>query len=100
MNRSTVKFAFNDSVSMPEVEATLRLALLAVESLHGEGRLRLETRAKIDHVRRACFVDTTTDVGRTLAAIFGGYVRREFGEEAIGIQSTLAGACDPTGSAA
>ncbi len=100
MDRSTVKFAFNDSVSMPEVEATLRLALLAVESLHGEDRLRLETRTKVDRARHACLVDTTTEVGRTLAAIFGGYVRREFGEEAIGIFLAMTGTCDPAGSVA
>jgi hypothetical protein len=93
MDRSTVKFAFNDSVSMPEVEATLRLALLAAESLHGEDRLRLETRTKIDRARHACLVDTTTEVGRTLAAIFGGYVRREFGEEAVQIANGSSSHC-------
>jgi hypothetical protein len=100
MDRSTVKFAFKDSVPMPEVEATLRLALLAAESLHGEDRVRIETRARLDRGGRACVIDTATEVGRTLAAIFGGYVRREFGEEAIGIYLAMAGTCDPAGSVA
>ena len=86
MDRSTVKFMFKDSVPMMEVEATLRLALLAVESLHGEDRLRLETPAQVDRARRACLVDTTTEVGRTLATVFGGYIRREFGADAFKIE--------------
>lgn len=86
MDNSMVKFAFQNSVSMPEVEATLRLALLAVQSLHGEDRLRMEAHVNIDHARHTCLIDTAPEVGQTLAVIFAGYVRREFGEEAVRIE--------------
>lgn len=95
---SLVRFSFNDSISMSEVEATLRLALLAVQSLHGEDRLRLEAHVSLDHGQRLCFVDTTAEVGRTLALIFAGYVRREFGEAAYDMQ-TMSPTHSPVGSA-
>lgn len=98
MNRSTLKFLFNPSVPMPEVEATLRLAVLAVESLHGTDRVQLETNASINRGDRCCLVDATTEVGRTLAAIFSGYVRREFGGEAVQIVAATAEQAPQRGS--
>lgn len=86
MNHSTAHFAFDESVPMPEVEETLRLALLAAQSLHGEDRLRLEAHVQVDHLRHQCLVDTSAEVGRTLALIFAGYVRREFGSEAVRVE--------------
>lgn len=83
MAHETVRFSFDASVPMPEVEATLRLAQLAVESLHGEDRVRLEAKAAVDHAARTCVIDRTAEVGRTLALVFGGYVRREFGDGAV-----------------
>lgn len=80
-----VQFKFAGQVAMPEVEATLRLALLACESLHGEDRVQLETEVDCDQAARTCIVDHSTEPGRTLAAIFGGYVRREFGDHAVRI---------------
>lgn len=100
MDNSIVKFAFKDSVPMTEVEATLRLALLAVQSLHGEDRLRMEAHVNIDHARHTCLIDTAPEVGQTLAVIFAGYARREFGEEAIVIQTKMAAASDLAGSVA
>lgn len=81
-----IRFSFAASVCMQEVEATLRLAILAVQSLHGEDRVRLEAKAELDRDARVCVVDTTSRVSRTLALVFGGYVRREFGPEAVTVQ--------------
>lgn len=86
MNATTAKFTFSRTVPMPDVEATLRLAILACESLHGEDRVRLETYIRTARAMRAVEIDTASDVGRTLAIVFGGYVRREFGEEAFEIE--------------
>lgn len=86
MNATTVKFSFDASVPMAEVEATLRLALMAVESIHGEDRVRLEASFGIDRESRVCFIDSATDAGRLLALVFGGYVRREFGDGAVEVE--------------
>lgn len=83
MSDSAITFLFSVPVSMPEVEATLHLARLAVESLHGEDRVAQETMASVDRASRTCVIDATREVGRTLALVFGGYVRREFGDDAV-----------------
>ncbi len=92
MNHSAVRFAFDSSVPMTEVEATLRLALLAVESLHGEDRVRLDARVSVDRATRACVIHLASEVGRALALVFGGYVRREFGDGAVQIERPVAAA--------
>lgn len=86
MNVTTVKFTFDRTVPMPDVEATLRLAILACESLHGEDRVRLETRIRTASTKRAVEIDSASDAGRTLALVFGGYVRREFGDDAVRVE--------------
>jgi hypothetical protein len=83
---STITFTFDGTVPMDEVQFTLRLALLAVESLHGEDRVMLDTGSRIDHSARTCTIDTTSDTGRTLAVVFGGFARREFGNEAVSVR--------------
>jgi hypothetical protein len=84
-NHSTV-FRFESSVAMGDVEATLTLSKLAAASLHGDDRVRLQARARIDHPGRACEIDMSSAVGQDLALIFGGYVRREFGDAAVQIE--------------
>lgn len=83
MKGSTIKFRFDKSVPMDDVDATLRLSMLGAESLHGEDRVRLETRTRLDRSSRTVLIDAFTEVGRSLTALFGGYIRREFGEAAV-----------------
>jgi len=80
---TAIRFTFDDSASMEEVAGTLHLARIAAESLHGEDRVRLETAFVIDRPGRACIIDAACEAGRTLALIFGGYARREFGGGAV-----------------
>jgi hypothetical protein len=98
-NHRTV-FRFRRSVAMRDVEATLLLSQLAVASLHGDDRVRLQAQMHVNRAGRTCEIDTSSPVGQDLALIFAGYVRREFGEEAIGIHLAMAGMCDPAGSVA
>lgn len=78
-----VTFTFGVEVSMEEVDGTLRLSLMAAESLHGADRVRLEASMHLDPLHRTCAIATHTPVGRSLAVIFLGYLRREFGEGAV-----------------
>jgi len=78
-----VRFIFDKTTPMDEVEGTLHLARLAVESLHGEDRVRLDAKFAIDRAAHTCMIDAACEVGRALAMIFAGYVRREFGEGAV-----------------
>lgn len=83
MTHKTVQFRFGSGISMREVKGTLHLARLAAESLHGIERVRLEARYAIDKATRVVEIDRSTEPGRTLAIIFAGYARREFGDEAV-----------------
>jgi hypothetical protein len=93
MNSTWTVFKFDPAVAMGEVEATLRLATVAAEGLHGEERIRQEVRTRIEPRPRACIIDTTADSGRTLAAIFGEYVRREFGDQAVEVSQFVTEVC-------
>ena len=83
MPREIYRYSFDSSVDITEVEASLLLALLATESLHGESQVRLEASHAMDVEGRTCVIDAGTNVGRDLNRLFVGFVRREFGEDAF-----------------
>jgi hypothetical protein len=68
---------------MAEVSDTLELARLAAESLCGAERMEVDARWEVDVSGRQVAVDTTTEAGRTLAIVFLGLVKREFGPDAV-----------------
>lgn len=88
MQKDELRFWFGESVSMPEVDGTLRLAVMAVEALHGADRVRMEGRFELDTHGRTVAIDVATEVGRALALVFGSYIRREFGDEAVKINQS------------
>jgi hypothetical protein len=86
MRQLLYRYAFNPDISIEEVEVSLLLALLAVESLHGETQTCLDTAHAFDAGKRACVIDATTAVGRDLARLFTGFLRREFGDTAFRVE--------------
>lgn len=78
-----VRFTFTKRVPFTEVAGTLRLACLAAEALHGAERVRLEARYDLDAGARTVAIRVDSEVGKTLAVVFSGYARREFGEDAV-----------------
>jgi hypothetical protein len=68
---------------MGEAAATFALATLAAESLHGSDQVALDAIYKVDRDARTIEVDRSTAVGCTLALVFLGYARREFGPESF-----------------
>ncbi len=83
MRSSACLFQFDPSVCFDEVSGTFELALLGVESLYGPDRVAMEAVYKVDPDNRSIEVHRSTDVGGTLALMFLGYSRREFGPEAV-----------------
>ncbi|MDX1967886.1 MAG: hypothetical protein SFV23_11990 [Planctomycetaceae bacterium] len=78
-----VHYMFTPEVPLEEVDATLRLALLAAQSLHGCDRVGLEAQYRWERADRTCVIDGGTAVGRDLNCLFAGFIRREFGAKAF-----------------
>jgi len=81
--RQICKFTFRPEVPVAEVESSLLLAVVGIESLHGDTRVRLELQHVLDPESGTCVIDATTEVGRDLTRLFTGYLQREFGAEAF-----------------
>ncbi len=86
MKREVYRFVIDDSISMDEVEATLLLAILAVECLFGESRIRMEAAYSIAKDKHTCVIDATNDVGESICRVFTGYLTREFWDNAFTVR--------------
>jgi hypothetical protein len=86
MSREVYKYVFDPSIDIADVEASLLLALLAAESLHGEAQVRLDAAHFLDPAKRACVIDAGTPVGRDINRLFVGFASREFGEDAFRVE--------------
>lgn len=94
MTKQIYRYRFAEKVPVRDLEETLVLALMAVESLHGPARLRMDARYRLEKQHRTCEIDASTQVGSDLARIFTGYATREFGNEAVTIDTeTTTGPC-------
>jgi hypothetical protein len=91
MNGFIYKYEFPHSVNITEVQATVTLAVLATESLHGESRVRLEARHTFDAKQRSCLIDANGEVGRDLNRLLLGFISREFGADAFSVKRVDAG---------
>jgi hypothetical protein len=86
MAKQLYRYTFTPRAPIEEVEASLLLALLATESLHGESRVRLEAAHAWDSEGRSCVIDAGGEVGDDLNRLFVGFIRREFGEDAFQVE--------------
>jgi hypothetical protein len=86
MTREHYRYVFAPAIPLEEVEASLVLALFAVESLHGEAQAFLDAGHFLDADRRACVIDAGSEVGRDLNRVFTGFLRREFGPDAFTVE--------------
>ena len=87
------RYVFETNAPMEEVEASLVMAMFAVESLHGEARVRLEASHAFSSDKRSCVINTGGVVGRDLNRIFVGFIQREFGSDSFRVECL-----DPTTS--
>ena len=86
MTATTLRYEFGSSLSMDDVEASLVLALVAVESLHGETTVLLEPCHALDAAARVCAIACDTPIGHDLNHLFAGFLRREFGPESFSVR--------------
>jgi len=100
MTKDLYRYTFTDDVPIEEVEASLLLAIMATESLHGETQPQLDAAHSLDSTKRACVIDAGTPVGRDLNRLFVGFMRREFGEDAFRVERVEAQSTKPREPAA
>jgi hypothetical protein len=86
MSAEIYRYRFVADVPFEEVEASLVLALLATESLHGQVQVRLDAGHAADGAQRTCVMDASTAVGRDLNRLFMGFIGREFGPDAFTVE--------------
>ncbi len=86
MTKQLYRYSFQPIVPQEDIEASLLLAVLATESLHGEAQVRLDAAHYFDPDGSACVIDAGTPVGRDFNRLFVGFVRREFGEDAFRVE--------------
>jgi hypothetical protein len=86
MTKTVYRYQFDPDVPVDEIEATLLLALLATQSLHGESRVRLDTSHAFDPDHLCCAIDASNQVGLDLNHLFVGFVTREFGADSFRVE--------------
>jgi hypothetical protein len=86
MAKDLYRYWFTSEAPIEEIEASLVLALMAAESLHGEAQVRLDAAHYFEPGRRACVIDAGTAVGQDVNRLFVGFLRREFGEDAFRVE--------------
>ena len=90
---------FDKDVPMSEAAGTLELARLATEALHGTERVQLDAAWSLDRRAGTVTVDTSTEVGRTLALLLLGLSRREFGAASVWVRRAPQGRAEIAGAA-
>ncbi len=86
----TTYYKYDFSRSMfPDIEEILRTALTAVESLHGYDRVEMDLEYRLEPKKYTVSINGDTNVGRDLACIFTGLLRRNYISESFTIRRIL-----------
>lgn len=86
MHRRVYRYRFAPTVGAEDIEGTLLLALVGVEALYGESRVRLDAGFSFDPAARVCVLDATTGVGRDLSKLFLGFLGSQLGADAFRVE--------------
>jgi len=76
-----ITFVVPAELDLIEVEATLQLALVCLEALHGDNAVQLQCAYWIDEAKRTIAIRASTQLGMDSATLFRGLCRREWGKE-------------------
>ena len=86
MPQAIYRYELGAAIPTDEVEATLLLAIVGAESIHGETATQFGVAHYFDVDKRVCVVDAREAVGRDFNSLFAGFLRREFGPEAYRVR--------------
>ena len=100
MRAEVFRYEFGPTIPMADVEGSLVLAIMGIESLHGETETRLDAAHFFDREKHACVIDASTEVGRDFNRLFVGYLRRELGSDSFRVERADARENEPAKAAA
>lgn len=86
MNKQVYRYEFRPEVPLGEIEEVLLLAVIAVEAVHGQAKVRLDGEFLLCEAHRAAVIDATTAVGQDLARVFTGFISEQFGESSFSVE--------------
>jgi hypothetical protein len=86
MEKKHYRYVFGWDLPLEEVEATLRMALVATECLHGSAQVTLEANYRLDLKLGICEIQASNHVERDLNRLFTGMIQREFGEASFWVE--------------
>ncbi|HMO36001.1 MAG TPA: hypothetical protein PKA06_08160 [Gemmatales bacterium] len=89
MSRTLSRLQYREDVPAEEVEAMLHLALLALQSLHGDPQTRFQVALSLNAGKRECLIDDSTPLGSELGCIFLGFLQAAFEPEAIRVDRVI-----------
>ena len=84
--KTIYRFQFQRQVPLEKAEATLLLALIAAEALHGQPNVRLSVGYLFGEEKHACVIDGDNEVARQVVLIFMQFLIHEFGEDTFQIR--------------
>lgn len=84
--KTIYRFQFQRHVPLEKAEATLMLALIAAEALHGQPNVRLSVRYLFGEDKHACVIDGDNEIARQVVLIFTQFLIHEFGEDTFQIR--------------
>jgi hypothetical protein len=87
MKPQSYRYIFGWDLPLEEVQATLQMALVATECLHGAALVALEAPYQFDSQLGICEIPASTPVGRDLNRLFTGMIQKEFGEASFWVES-------------
>ena len=86
MSEPAYSYKINDEESMPSVEETLLLAVIAAEGLHGRSKINMDASFRLIEKDRVCEIDVGNDVGADIARIFTALLTITLGEQAFKVE--------------
>ena len=89
MSHEIYRYHFGETVPIADVKDSLLLAAFSAEGIHGATQVQLDARFRLEEERRACVIDASTPVGRTIAQVFSSFLVHEFGEGAFTVERVI-----------
>jgi hypothetical protein len=86
MRQAIDQYVFDADINVSQIRDILSLTVLATQSVFGRCRTLTDTAFDLD-VDGVCWIDVSSEVGEHLSQVFGGFVRREFGDRVRSLRS-------------